>query len=359
MLGWLAARLWPQGLLAAHPNLLAFGLIAAVLGALTAALSGSSPLEIALWALADGLGAAGVTAFAAAEQTRERVRLTRLVQTVLATLALATLLLTVAVAAGWLTLSLPQETSLLVPAVAAALGLVLLIVELLAARRRLDQIRRARLVSGGSLVAGMQGAMYALDFGLVRDIVVERAAVERGHVNPTPGRGVGLQALLWRDLQRLTRFPRPLVGLAASAAATAVRQAIGACRVPRHANELRPVMSEVSRPPALRVCHQLAQIVLQRFVVELPEFFAIAESRFERIGLGRVLVQQVDAQLVGPPGAALCATTGSVVDRAFAGGLVVGLRVHDRLRFLVMLWPCLPSRCCGSRRALHVRCFES
>ena len=71
---------------------LAFGLIAAVLGALTAALSGSSPLEIALWALADGLGAAGVTAFAAAEQTRERVRLTRLVQTVLATLALATLL---------------------------------------------------------------------------------------------------------------------------------------------------------------------------------------------------------------------------------------------------------------------------
>ena len=34
--------------------------------------------------------------------------------------ALATLLLTVAVAAGWLTLALPQETSLLVPAVAAA-----------------------------------------------------------------------------------------------------------------------------------------------------------------------------------------------------------------------------------------------
>ena len=206
---------------------LAFGLIAAVLGALTAALSGSSPLEIALWALADGLGAAGVTAFAAAEQTRERVRLTRLVQTVLATLALATLLLTVAVAAGWLTLALPQETSLLVPAVAAALGLVLLIVELLAARRRLDQIRRARLVSGGSLVAGMQGAMYALDFGLVRDIVVERAAVERGHVNPTPGRGVGLQALLWRDLQRLTRFPRPLVGLAASVVAPYALDALG------------------------------------------------------------------------------------------------------------------------------------
>ncbi len=205
----------------------AAGVGAAVLGALTAALSGSSALEIGLWALADGLGAAALTAFAAAEQTRERTRATRAVQTALATLALATLLLTVAVAAGWLPLALPAAVTTIVPAAAATLGLVLLVVELIAAGRRLNLIRRARLVSGGSLVAGMQGAMYALDFGLIRDIVVERAAVERGHVTPTPGRGEGLQALLWRDLQRLRRFPRPLVPLAASVVAPYALDALG------------------------------------------------------------------------------------------------------------------------------------
>lgn len=206
---------------------LVIGLIGVVFGGLTAALSGSSPIEIGLWALADGLGAAALTAFAAAEQTRERTRVTRFVQTVLASLALATLLLTVAVAAGWLTLQIPAGLSLYVPAAAAGLALVLLIVLLIGALRRLGLIRRARLVSGGSLVAGMAGAMYALDFGLIRDIVVERAAVERGRVNPTPGRGSGLQALLWRDVQRLLRFPRPLVPLAASVVAPYALDALG------------------------------------------------------------------------------------------------------------------------------------
>ena len=205
----------------------ATGVLAAVLGGLTAALSGSSLVEIGLWALADGLGAAAVTAFAAAEQTRERTVVTRIVQTLLATLALATLLLTVAVAAGWLPLAVPTGVITLVPAAAATLALVLLVLEMIAAGRRLNLIRRARLTSGGSLVAGMQGAMYALDFGLIRDIVVERAAVERGHVTPTAGRGEGLQALLWRDLQRLRRFPRPLVALAASVVAPYAMDALG------------------------------------------------------------------------------------------------------------------------------------
>jgi len=39
-------------------------------------------------------------------------------------------------------------------------GAVLLIAAGIVAILRLDRIRRARLVSGGSLVAGMQGAMY-------------------------------------------------------------------------------------------------------------------------------------------------------------------------------------------------------
>lgn len=205
----------------------AAGVLAAVLGALIAALSGSTLVEIGLWALANGLGAAALTAFAAAEQTRERTSLTRAVQALFALLALTTLLLTVAVAAGWLTFTVPAAAVDFGPTVAAGLGLLLLIVELVVSGRRLNQIRRARLTSGGSLVAGMQGAMYALDFGLVRDIVVERAAIERGHVTPTPGHGQGLQALLWRDLQRLRRFPRPLIPLVASVVAPYALDALG------------------------------------------------------------------------------------------------------------------------------------
>ena len=205
----------------------AAGVLAAVLGALIAALSGSSLLDIGLWALANGLGAAGLTAFAAAEQTRERTSLTHAAQTLFALLALATLLLTVAVAAGWLTFSVPAAAVDFGPSVAAGIGLLVLVIELIRAGRRLNLIRRARLTSGGSLVAGMQGAMYALDFGLVRDIVVERAAIERGHVTPTPGHGQGLRALLWRDLQRLRRFPRPLVPLVASVVAPYALDALG------------------------------------------------------------------------------------------------------------------------------------
>ena len=57
---------------------------------------------------------------------------------------------------------------------------------------RLGRIRRARLLSGGALVSGISGAFFALDIGLARDIVVERRAIERGHVRPRRGKGVGL-----------------------------------------------------------------------------------------------------------------------------------------------------------------------
>ena len=93
--------------------------------------------------------------------------------------------------------------------------------------------------------------------------------------------------------------------LAATATATAIAQAVGAGGVPGHADELRTVMAEIGRPPILRIGHQLAQVILQRLVVELLEFLAVVERLAQRIGFGRVLVQQVDAQLVGPPIAVL------------------------------------------------------
>jgi hypothetical protein len=91
---------------------------------------------------------------------------------------------------------------------------VLLAGALVLAVRRLGSIRRTRLVSGGALVRGISGAFFALDFGLARDIVVERRAVAVGSVRPKRGRGLGRQALVWREWQRLLRFPQPLFMLA-------------------------------------------------------------------------------------------------------------------------------------------------
>ena len=41
-------------------------------------------------------------------------------------------------------------------------------------------------------MSGISGAFFALDIGLARDIVVERRAIERGHVHPKRGKGLGL-----------------------------------------------------------------------------------------------------------------------------------------------------------------------
>ena len=189
-------------------------LVATALVALVAALSGMTLLEIALWAVASGLGSAALMAFAAIEQERERTRWVRLLQGLFTAVALVVLAGVVAIAAGWLPAAVLSMT-LAVGVVAglAALALVGLIVGLIVALHRLERIRRARLLSGGSLVAGMQGAMFALDFGLIRDILVERKAMERGHVRPTKGRGLGLNALIWRDVERIKRDPKPLIGL--------------------------------------------------------------------------------------------------------------------------------------------------
>jgi hypothetical protein len=46
--------------------------------------------------------------------------------------------------------------------------------------------------------------------------VVERRAMERGHVHSKRGRGVGLEAIIWREWQRLWRFPQPLLVLVAT-----------------------------------------------------------------------------------------------------------------------------------------------
>ena len=74
-------------------------------------------------------------------------------------------------------------------------------------------------------------------------------------------------------------------------------------------------MAEVGGPPVLRVGHQGGEVALHGREVEAVEGLGVVEVRAHRIGLRRVLVQQVEAELVRPPVA---------VGRAAAGGLVEG-----------------------------------
>lgn len=197
-----------------------------VLAALVAALSGVQPVPLAGFALATGLTASGLMAWAAVEQEAERSLPTRVVQAVASLGGVAAIVSMVLTASGRLTLpALPALD--VAPWVVAAVGAVLTVVMLVLASTRLERFRRARLLSGGALVSGMQGAMFALDLGLARDILVERDAVARGHVKPTAGRGSGAAALVWRDAQRLVRTPKPLVGLLAAMLVPYAADAVG------------------------------------------------------------------------------------------------------------------------------------
>ncbi|MGO4956261.1 DUF6297 family protein [Luteococcus sp. Sow4_B9] len=207
--------------------LMAALVLGAALGALVAALTGSPLVLVGAWAAATGLGAAGLVAFAAAQQGAERSWPVRLLQSLAAVAGVLTMLAVVATATGRASIHISHDSTRLWALLVAGLGAVALVGFGILARARLNGIRRARLLSGGSLVSGMQGAMFGLDFGLMRDILVQREAMRRGSVRATRGRGIGTSALVWRDFQRVLRFPKPLVLLLVSAVVPYAVQALG------------------------------------------------------------------------------------------------------------------------------------
>jgi Family of unknown function (DUF6297) len=188
----------------------------AVVGGLISALTGSGLIEILVWAAATGLSAAASVAFAAAQQGIDRHRLSHLATYIFGVLAVGALFSVVGVAAGWFSYGLSGNVGLQVGLIMIAGSALVLAISGVLAAFRLGQIRRTRLLSGGALVSGISGAFFALDIGLARDIVVERRAIERGHVHPKRGRGLGLEAIVWREWQRLWRFPQPLLVLTAT-----------------------------------------------------------------------------------------------------------------------------------------------
>lgn len=207
---------------------LAIGLAGALCGiitALVAALTGQEMNTIGIWAAAGALGAAGLTALAAVEQTFERRVVVATIQWLLGLASLFTLVILVASAAGWTTLDTEVEQRLAI--IVAGIGLVLLAAAGVIAFIRLGAIRRQRLTSAGALLTGLQGAAFALEFALMRDILVQNRSRRKGHVRPTRGSGLGVQALVMRDVQRLWRNPITLIVLAASAVVPYAVEALG------------------------------------------------------------------------------------------------------------------------------------
>ena len=114
--------------------------------------------------------------------------------------------------------------------------------------------------------------------------------------------------------------------LAATTAAAAVADAVGARAVPGQAHHQATVVAEVGRPPVLRIGHQRSKVGLERDVVERGELLRVVEASPHRVGLRGVLVQQVQAQLVRPP-VAVGGPGGIAVERALRFGRHGGLLV--------------------------------
>ncbi|MPM72206.1 hypothetical protein SDC9_119179 [bioreactor metagenome] len=120
------------------------------------------------------------------------------------------------------------------------------------------------------------------------------------------------------------RVQRGKTLVAGTTTTTTVGHAIGPGRVPGHADHQAAIVAPVGRPPRLAVGHQGLEVGLQRLHVEFLEFFAVVEARTHRIGLGVVLVQDVQVQCVWPPGhhrVAACRIA-AVHHRALARGVV-------------------------------------
>ena len=100
--------------------------------------------------------------------------------------------------------------------------------------------------------------------------------------------------------------------VAVPCAAAAVAGAVGACTVPRHADEERAVVAVIRRPPVLRVGHQGGEVLLHGREVEALECLGVVEVRAHRAGLGGMLVQDFEVQLVRPPVVVRCTAPGFV-----------------------------------------------
>ncbi|KUG22569.1 hypothetical protein ASZ90_007661 [hydrocarbon metagenome] len=102
--------------------------------------------------------------------------------------------------------------------------------------------------------------------------------------------------------------------IAGAATAAAIAGAVSSRAVPGHADHQPTIVAPIGRPPFLRIGHQRREIFLNRREIKFLEFLAVVETLAHRIGLGGMLMQNIEFQLIRPP---------VTVRRAFTGYLLV------------------------------------
>ena len=89
--------------------------------------------------------------------------------------------------------------------------------------------------------------------------------------------------------------------LTRAGAAAAIGDAVRARAVPRHADHQTAVVTEIGRPPLLRVRHQGVQVLDHGIEVEGLELLGVVERLAHRIGQGGIAVEDRNVQRVRPP----------------------------------------------------------
>jgi hypothetical protein len=71
--------------------------------------------------------------------------------------------------------------------------------------------------------------------------------------------------------------------------------------VPRHTDKETTIVTEISRPPVLRIAADLSQILLELVVVNRVESLGVVEVLAVGVGDGAVLTKDVGLEGLGPP----------------------------------------------------------
>ena len=149
---------------------------------------------------------ASASVISAAQQGIERHVLTRLATYVFGILGIGALFSVVGVAAGWFSVGLLDNVGIELGVIMIVASALVLLVSAVLAGLRLSPDSADQAADRWGVGERDLRRILRPCVGLARDIVVERRAIERGHVHPRRGKGLGLEALVWREWQRLWRF---------------------------------------------------------------------------------------------------------------------------------------------------------
>src|SRR6185312_17407239 len=94
---------------------------------------------------------------------------------------------------------------------------------------------------------------------------------------------------------------------------TTVGNTISTRTVPGHTDKQASVMSKICRPPILRVGHERMQILFYSLQVEAFKGFCIVKIFIHWVGSTRMLAQNAQFKLIGPPVAVPGATATYII----------------------------------------------